>query len=754
MREKYKVSGMSCAACQAKIEKDVSKLAGVGNVNVSLLNNDMIVDYDEALADSDKIIKAVKKAGYAAKLDKVNKTSEKNDDDPTKAMKTRLWLSVVFLIPLLYVSMGSMLKLPLPNFLTDPAYSLHFALIQMLLVIPIMIINRKFFVSGFRTLIMRAPNMDSLIALGAAAGFTFGLYNLFRIATGFALDNQQMIMNGRDNLYFEAAGAILTFITIGKYLEEKSKKRTTDAIRKLMDLAPKKALVERNGEVVEIEAAAIVVDDIVLIKPGMTIPVDGVITDGSSDLDEALITGESLPVFKQPGDKVISGTINKTGSFRFAAKGVGMDTTIAKIIELVEQATMKKIPVQKLADKISSIFVPVVILISLVAFTVWMLIGATFAFALEIAISVLVISCPCALGLATPVAIMVASGRGAASGILLKAPESLEVAHRIDTVVLDKTGTITFGKPEVTDAIIVDESVEKTDFIKMLSGLEMNSEHPLAKAIVEYAKNLKIDPETKYTAFKAVPGRGVSAILDGKKYYAGNIDYISGVASVNKLAREIFDGLVVSGKTSVLFANDSAVIGIVALRDKIKDDSKKAIKDLEKMGLEVIMLTGDNQVSAEAIRKEAGISKAIAEVLPEGKADQIMALQKENRVVAMVGDGINDAVALMQADVGIAIGAGTDVAIESADIVLMHSNLSDVQKAIVLSKKTMNIIRMNLFWAFIYNIIGIPLAAGLLFGLGGLVLSPVIASFAMSLSSVSVVLNALRLKIMNINGGK
>ncbi len=754
MKEKYQVSGMSCSACQAKIEKDLSKLNGIDSVQVSLLNNNMIIDYDDTQVNSDQIIKTVKKSGYSAKL--AEKKSKIKDDtqlqDEVTFIKKRLIISLIFLIPLLYVSMGSMLNFPLPLFLKDMNYTLHFALVQLILVMPIMFLNRKFFINGINALLKRAPNMDSLIAIGSGAAFIYGIYMLFQIATGFSQGDQTLIMAGRENLYFEASGAILTFVTIGKYLEEKSKKRTTNALRKLMNLTPKTSIVERDGKTVEIPSDQIVFGDIVVARPGSVIPVDGEVIAGTSDVDESLITGEALPIFKQQGDMVISATINKTGSLRFRATNVGSETTIAKIIKIVEETTSKKIPIQKLADKISGIFVPIVIGISIISFVLWLILGSSFAFALSIAIAVLVISCPCALGLATPVAIMVSTGKGAEEGILLKSPETLEIAHKVTTIVFDKTGTLTSGMPEVTDTILLSE-IETDKLVGIAATLEQYSEHPLAKAIVAYANELGI-PMRNNTEFEAIPGQGIKAKLDNSFYYAGNLNFIKQFVNVSEKTISIQNEIASQGKTPIFISSETVLLGLIAFRDKLKPDSRQAIELLKKSHFEVIMLTGDHYLNALVMQKELNIDKILSEVKPSEKGEAIAKLQAEGKIVAMVGDGINDAIALMQADVGIAIGAGTDIAIESADIVLMHNSLLDVVKAITLSKKTMRIIKQNLFWAFIYNIVGIPLAAGVFYISLGLKLSPIVASLAMSFSSVSVVLNALRLKLIKINGGK
>lgn len=750
MKRKFTVKGMTCSACQRTIENDLQKLPGVEQVAVSLLTNQMVVDFDDSVLNVSQITDRVKKSGYQAKAmsDSKQMIQEVTSSDPLAEHQFRLIVSIVFLSFLLIVSMGEMVGLWLPAIFTQTEYSGIFALTQLLLVLPILIFNRAFFVNGFRNLWKRKPNMDSLIAIGAGAAFIYGIFALYQIAYGLGAADHHLVEMGRMNLYFEAAGAILTFVTLGKYLEEKSKSRTTSALKRLLDLSPKVALVLQDEKWVEVPTELLNVGDIIFIKPGMTIPVDGKIIEGQSDIDESLVTGESLPVYKTIGDKVISATINRTGSFQFKAEKVGADTTIAQIIQLVEAATQKKIPIQKLADKISGIFVPLVISISLIAFIVWLAIGSTFAFAFSVGIAVLVISCPCALGLATPVAIMVGTGRGADAGILLKNPESLEIAHKLTTIVIDKTGTITKGKPEVTDVLNL-RNDSSADILEIAASLEQYSEHPLAKAIVDNATNNKIILK-KADNFVNVAGQGVMAIMDKIQYFAGNQKLMESNHIPLESALITRDELALEGKTAIFIATSTKVLGIIALRDTVKETSKAAIGKFHSKQLEVIMLTGDHRLGAQAIQKEVGIDKVFAEVMPEEKASIIENLQKEGKIVAMIGDGINDAIALTMADVGIAIGAGSDIAIDSADVVLMRSDLLDAVTAISLSKKTMSTIKLNLFWAFIYNIIGIPLAAGALYPLLGWQLSPIIASAAMSLSSVSVVLNALRLKWIHI----
>lgn len=758
--EKYNVTGMTCAACQANVTRCVQKLDGVEDVNVSLLANQMTVSYDEHKLRPENIISAVEGAGYGASsmekaLEKDNgfrgewQLRKKQAEDSRQSMKRRLIYSVVLLVPLMYIAMGSMLGLPVPGFFTGTQNVLVSALAQLLLTVPIIFINRHFYQFGFKALFHGAPNMDSLVAIGSGAALVYGLFAMFRMAYGFGHGDMELVHEYAHALYFESAAMILTLVTVGKYLEARSKAKTSDALDKLMDLAPKTAVVLRNGEEVTIPAEQVAAGDIVVIRPGEGIPVDGVVLEGHGYVDQAAITGESIPVEKNPGDTVISATINKNGSFQFQASKVGEDTTLSQIIRLVDEASNSKAPIARLADKVSGIFVPVVIGIAIVTAVVWMAVGEGFEFALSNAISVLVISCPCALGLATPVAIMVGTGKAAEMGILIKSAESLENLHNVDTIVLDKTGTITSGKPAVTDIVPLTAELNGEELLILAASAEMGSEHPLAQAIVDRAKAEKL-PLIQAESFEAESGRGIRAKVDGKDILAGNAVFME----ENRLldgadagtASERARALAQEGKTPLIFAQDGKLIGIIAVADTIRESSRAAIKRFAKMGLKVVMLTGDNKVTAEAIRKELNINEAITDVLPTQKEAHIRALQEQGHKVAMVGDGINDAPALTRSDVGIAIGAGTDIAIESADVVLMKDSLNDVAAAIQLSRAVVRNIHMNLFWAFFYNILGIPLAAGVLFPVFGWRLSPMIGSAAMSLSSVCVVTNALRLR--------
>lgn len=760
--EKYNVTGMTCAACQANVTRCVQKLDGVEDVNVSLLANQMTVSYDENKLRPENIISAVEGAGYGASsmekaLEKDTDTGfrgewqlrKKQAEDSRQSMKKRLIYSVVLLVPLMYIAMGSMLGLPVPGFFTGTQNALVSALAQLLLTVPIIFINRHFYQFGFKALLHGAPNMDSLVAIGSGAALVYGLFAMFRMAYGFGHGDMELVHEYAHALYFESAAMILTLVTVGKYLEARSKAKTSDALDKLMDLAPKTAVVLRNGEEVTIPAEQVAAGDIVVIRPGEGIPVDGVVLEGHGYVDQAAITGESIPVEKNPGDTVISATINKNGSFQFQASKVGEDTTLSQIIRLVDEASNSKAPIARLADKVSGIFVPVVIGIAIVTAVVWMAVGEGFEFALSNAISVLVISCPCALGLATPVAIMVGTGKAAEMGILIKSAESLENLHNVDTIVLDKTGTITSGKPAVTDIVPLTAELSGEELLILAASAEMGSEHPLAQAIVDRAKAEKL-PFIQAESFEAESGRGIRAKVDGKDILAGNAVFME----ENRLldgadagtASERARALAQEGKTPLIFAQDGKLIGIIAVADTIRESSRAAIKRFAKMGLKVVMLTGDNKVTAEAIRKELNINEAITDVLPTQKEAHIRALQEQGHKVAMVGDGINDAPALTRSDVGIAIGAGTDIAIESADVVLMKDSLNDVAAAIQLSRAVVRNIHMNLFWAFFYNILGIPLAAGVLFPVFGWRLSPMIGSAAMSLSSVCVVTNALRLR--------
>ena len=753
MNQKFNVTGMTCSACSSRVDKSVRKLEGVKDVNVNLLTNSMSVEFDDTMINNDRIIDEVKEIGYGASLYSRNEveTKSKNESNPAekemKEMKYRIIVSIAFLIPLMYVAMGHMVNLPMPGWLMGMENASTFAFVQLLLTLPIVYVNRKYYQIGFKSLFQGAPNMDSLIALGSGAALVYGVFAIFKIGYGLGHMNMDMVMEYTHDLYFESAAMILALITLGKYLEARSKGKTSEALSKLMDLAPKTATVVRNGDEIEIPVEEVVLEDIIVVRPGQSIPVDGVIIEGSTAIDQAAITGESIPVEKQAGDKVIAATINKTGYFKFKAERVGDDTTLAQIIQLVEDASASKAPIAKLADKISGIFVPIVIVIAVLATVIWLLLGYSFVFAMSIGIAVLVISCPCALGLATPVAIMVGTGKGAQNGILFKSAESLETLHTIQTIVLDKTGTITEGKPKVTD-VVTAEGVAEEELLKIAASIEKPSEHPLAEAIVERAEELGINT-APVDEFQAISGRGIEARIDGVTYLAGNLAFMNEnhipVATLDKES----DTLAEEGKTPLYFANKDSLLGMIAVADVVKPTSKEAIERFKELGIDVIMLTGDNKKTAEAIRKHLHIDKVIAEVLPQDKEREVRQIQEKGRKVAMVGDGINDAPALAKADVGIAIGAGTDIAIESADIVLMKNDLLDAVTAIRLSKATIRNIKQNLFWAFFYNTLGIPLAAGVFYLSFGLKLNPMFGAAAMSLSSVFVVTNALRLRFFN-----
>ncbi len=753
--EKYSVSGMTCAACSTRVEKVISKLDGVKDVQVNLLTNSMRVAYDHGQLNTIDIVQAVEKAGYgAAKEEEVDSSSSAtkplNRENPmlveAQNMKQRLYQSLIFMVPLFIVAMGPMMGIPMPSFLTGPENAVSYALVQLLLTVPILFINRQFFISGFRSLFQAAPNMDSLIAVGSGAAVVYGVFALFRMSYGLGQANMDLVHRYSHDLYFESAGMILTLITLGKYLEVRSKSKTSEALEKLMDLAPDTALVERHGDVVELSISELNIGDIVHVRPGSRIPVDGTIISGETAIDESAITGESLPVDKTVGDKVVGATMNENGFIRVEVEKLGGDTTLAKIIALVEDASGTKAPIAKLADRISGIFVPIVMVIAVVAVIAWLLMGYNFEFALSIGIAVLVISCPCALGLATPVALMVGTGQGAQNGVLIKTGEALESAHAIDTVILDKTGTITAGEPHVTDVITL-EGVDTDLFMKAAASLEMPSEHPLARAIRDSVDKNESLPEVNN--FKAHTGRGVSGEIDGAIWRGGNarfmreegieVDHLTGLnTKVEALQND--------GKTVTYFSVGDEVKGVFGIADIIKPSSIEAITALQEEGIEVVMLTGDKMESARAIAKQVNVDRFIAEVLPQDKESAVRELQEKGLRVAMVGDGINDAPALMRADVGIAIGAGTDIAMESADVVLIKSDLRDVVTAIDLSHATLKNIKQNLFWAFFYNVLGIPLAAGLLYGINGWLLNPMFAAAAMSLSSIFVVTNALRLK--------
>lgn len=750
-KELLDITGMSCSACSSRIEKVVGKMQGVDSISVNLLTNKANVTYDEGQTDTAAIIARIEKLGFgAAQHLEVKAAAAKPVDTAAQElqeMRQRLLLSLGFTAPLFYLHMGRMYGWPLPAFVLGDANEMLNALLQLLFCIPVIFAGRKYFLHGFRNLFTGAPNMDSLIAIGSGAAFVYGLYAVFGLAYAFGHQQWQLLPDFAQALYFESAAMILALITLGKFLETRAKSRTSDAITALMNLAPKTALVERRGVQGEIPVEDVVTGDILIVKSGSAVPVDGKIIEGSGALDESAITGESLPVDKACGDKVTGGTINQSGYFKMEATAVGSDTALAKIIALVDEATSSKAPIAKLADKISGVFVPAVIAIALTAAIVWLLLGESLHFALTIAISVLVISCPCALGLATPTAIMVGTGRGAKQGILIKSATALETAHKVDTVILDKTGTVTAGKPVVTDVLPV--SAGKDELLATAAALESLSEHPLGQAIIAAAAEAKLTlpPAADY---QQLPGRGLTASIDGTLYAAGNLQLMAEHGVNTDALSQQHQQLASQGKTPLYFACESTLLGVIAVADTVKPTSAAAVAQLKEMGLRVIMLTGDNQTTAEAIRRQVGLDEAIAQVLPQDKERIARELQEAGHTVAMVGDGINDAPALARADVGIAIGAGTDVAIEAADMVLIKSDLLDVARAIKLSRSVMKNIKENLFWAFIYNTIGIPLAAGLFYPSFGWLLNPLIAAAAMSCSSVSVVTNALRLRFIKL----
>ncbi len=745
MRNKFDVTGMTCSACSAHVEKSVSKLNGVSNVSVNLLQNSMVVEYNDSATSVDDIIKAVESGGYGANLAGQEKTEQNNAaDDEIKNTKFRLKVSFIFTIPLFYISMGHMMGAPLPAILANHENMMIFALTQMFLTIPVIIVNKKYFINGFKSLFNKAPNMDTLVAIGSGASFLYSVISIFRMGYYLGHMNIQMAHVEMMELYFESASVILTLITLGKFFEARSKGKTSEAIKKLLDLAPKRAFVVRDGVEIEIDTKDIVLGDVVVVKPGASIPADGVLIEGSSFVDESAITGESIPVEKKVGDRAVCATINKNGNFKFKADKVGDDTTLAQIVHLVEEAGGSKAPIAKLADKVAGIFVPVVIFIAVISAVIWLLIGAGVNFAVSIGIAVLVISCPCALGLATPTAIMVGTGKGAENGVLVKSAESLERAHVIDTVVMDKTGTVTQGHPKITDILVFGE-FDRNEFLKIAASAESMSEHPVSEAIVQTAKyeNMSL---YEVSDFENVSGRGIKCRVNSIEVIAGN----SAIITENGIDISNFEKegkrLSLEGKTPLYFAFNKTVAGIAAVADVVKESSAEAVKEFKKMGIDVIMLTGDNKIVAEAISKEVGIDNVISEVMPQDKEEEVKKLQKQGKNVAMIGDGINDAPALVRADTGIAIGAGTDIAIESADIVLVKNDLLDAVLAIQLSRATIRNVKQNLFWAFIYNIIGIPFAAGLLYPFTGIKLNPMLGAAAMSMSSVFVVSNALRLK--------
>ena len=748
-REVLKISGMTCAACSARIEKVVSKIEGVESVTVNLTTEKLSAYIDEEVADVQKIKAAVERAGFG--WSELKEGSQQADEDRQKKEReiNLLWkkfiVSAVFSLPLLYISMGSMLSflsfLPIPEYLEPMNYPLNFALVQILLTIPVLIAGNRFYVVGFRAIRMKSPNMDSLIAMGTTAALIYSLYSTWQISQG----NMGFV----EGLYFETAGVIITLILLGKSMEAVSKGRTSEAIKKLMGLAPKTATVIKNGKEIEISIDDVEENDIVLVKPGAKIPVDGEITEGFTSVDESMLTGESMPVDKKVGDSVFAATINKNGLIRFRATKVGDNTALAQIIKLIEDAQQSKAPIAQMADIVSGYFVPTVFVIAIASFALWMLSGETLSFSLTIFVSVLVIACPCALGLATPTAIMVGTGKGAENGILIKGGEALETTHKIDTIIFDKTGTITEGKPTVTD-IITTGTVDSDSLLQITASAEKGSEHPLGEAIVKSAEDKGLELY-QIEHFESITGQGINATIQGKQLLIGNIRLMQEMDIAVEAVLKDADTLAAQGKTPMYIALDRKLAGIIAVADVVKPGSAKAVKKLMEMGIEVAMITGDNRRTAEAIAKQVGITRVLSEVLPQDKSGEVKKLQQEGRRVAMVGDGINDAPALVQSDIGIAIGSGTDVAMESADIVLMHSDLMDVVTAIQLSKSTIRNIKQNLFWAFAYNVAGIPLAAGVLHIFGGPLLNPIFAAAAMSLSSVSVLSNALRLRRFKVS---
>lgn len=745
------ITGMSCSACSSRIEKVVNRMQGVEQMSVNLLKNNAHVTFDESVVDEKAIIARIEKLGFGARVRAANVAAPVPQQDTAaqemEEMRQRLIGSLLFAGLVFYQHMGRMWGWPLPSFILGQENELINALLQMLWCIPVLFIDRKYFIHGVRNLLSGAPNMDSLIAVGSGASFIYGLYSVFGMAYAFGHNRLDLLPGFADALYFEASAVILALVTVGKFMEARAKSHTSDAIKALMNLTPKTALVERHGLQGEIPVEEVVTGDVLIVKSGASVPVDGKIIEGSAALDESALTGESLPVDKTIGDKVIGGTINRSGYFKMEATAIGADTALAKIIALVDEATSSKAPIAKLADKVSGYFVPAVIGIAVLAAVVWLALGASWHFALTIAISVLVISCPCALGLATPTAIMVGTGRGAKSGILIKSATALETAHKIDTVILDKTGTITAGKPVVTDILPI--KITENELLAFAAGLEKLSEHPLGEAIVAAAeaKQLVLPEAGNY---KQIPGQGVTAELAGAECAAGNLKLLAALDVDVSSLMERYDKLAAQGKTPLYFVRAGELLGCIAVADTVKPTSREAIGKLQAMGLRVLMVTGDNQATAEAIRAQVGVDEAVAQVLPQDKEAVIRKLQQEGHIVAMVGDGINDAPALARADVGIAIGAGTDIAIEAADMVLIKSDLLDVAKAICLSRSVMTNIKENLFWAFIYNAVGIPFAAGVFYTAFGWLLNPLIAAAAMSCSSVSVVTNALRLRFIKL----
>jgi len=740
--KKFNVTGMTCSACSAHVEKSVRKVAGVEDVAVNLLKNSMTVRYDDKKTNDAQIEKAVRDAGYDAfPVQKERGGGEKSAPqaaDPAqeeqKRVKARLIVSIIFTVPLFYIAMGHMFSWPLPDFFHGHENALTFAFSQFLLILPVVAANNRYYRVGFKMLYKRSPNMDSLIAIGSAAAVVYGVFAIFRIGYGLGHMDMDLVSRYSMDLYFESAAVILTLITLGKYLEARAKGRTSDAIRKLIDLAPKTALVVRDGAELEIPVEDVVKGDLVVVKPGQSVPVDGVLISGGSFVDESALTGESIPAEKKPGDTVIGASINKAGAFTFEARKVGDDTTLAQIIRLVDEASSSKAPISKLADRISGVFVPIVILIAVAAAATWLILGYPFEFAFSIGIAVLVISCPCALGLATPTAIMVGTGKGAENGILIKSAEALEICHKTDTVVLDKTGTITEGKPRVTD-IVAAPGISEEELLRTAASVEKSSEHPLAAAVMEEAEERGLSP-APISGFSALPGLGVEAELEGRRVYAGNARLMADRKIPMEDFAPVFDRLSEEGKTPLYFADGSRLLGVIGVADVVKPTSKGAIEAFLSMGLDVVMLTGDNRRTAEAIRRELGITRAVAEVLPQDKEREIRALQSAGKKVAMIGDGINDAPSLALADVGIVMGAaGTHVAIDAADVTLMNDDLMRVVEFVQMSRKVLRRIKLNIFFSIIYNVIGLTLAM-----LGHL--SPVVAVIFQEAGCVTVVLSS------------
>ncbi len=750
---KFIITGMTCAACQANVEKAAMRLDGVENAQVNLLTEELIASYDEEKLSEENIINAVNSIGYGAKLYNANDKNDslkaqwdsrkKREEEKEASMKKRLFSSIIILVVLMYIAMGQMMGLPVPSFIAGVENALNNAIIQMLLALPVLIINKKFFVSGFKGLIKKAANMDSLVALGSGASFLYGIFAIIMIVNAKESGDIEKLQHYAHQLYFESSAMILTLVTVGKYLEARSKRKTGDALGKLVELSPKTATIIKDGVEVTIPSEDVKKDDILIIRPGERLPVDGMVTEGFSYIDQSVVTGESLPVEKSPYDEVISATLNKNGTFKMRATKVGENTTLSQIIRLVDKASSDKAPIARLADKVSGVFVPVVMIVSVLTFIIWLIVGETSETALSFAITVLVISCPCALGLATPVAIMVGTGKAAENGILIKNAAALEALQGVDTVFFDKTGTITTGEMTVSDIVTLKKGLNSKELLTIAAALESGSEHPLGKAVRKKAEKLSLPQVESFSAFQ---GMGICGYIDSEKYISGNVRFLNKNGIDCTIIEKELNSLSSEGKTPLIFANEKEILGILAVSDTIRDDSKNAITALNNMGVKTIMLTGDNINSADFIGKNAGVSAVIAELLPQDKELYIRNAQENGEKVAFIGDGINDAPALTRADIGIAIGAGTDIAIDSADIVLIKNTLTDAVKAVELSKAVMQNIKMNLFWAFFYNILGIPLAAGALYPILGLKLTPMIGSAAMSLSSVCVVTNALRLR--------